>query len=241
MLLIRLFSALRPGLLWLWPAVLAGATPALAQPAPPAVRWSLHSGLLVSRLRYADGRQRHGSSDGGTDYTLGRHQPQVGAALGASAALPVPPTGTNTYLVVAAQLAYNRRTLAVHAAPYGPTPPPAYDARFRYRTVDAQVALSVRHFLAPRRRLYWEAGPVLAITCQDYSRVDADATGRYAQAPGHNALLRLGLGTHLPGPLARYQLTAAYARGLISRRTQVATSEDFAELTLHYQLDPDAR
>jgi hypothetical protein len=237
MLPLRLLSApctvLARLLLLLLPAAAAAQAP------PPAVRWNLHSGLLVSRLRYADGRQRHGSPDGGTDFSLGQHPPQVGFAFGGSAALPVPPTGANTFLVVSAQAAYNRRTLTVHATPYGPAPLPAYDAHFRYRTVDAQLGLSVRHYLAPRRRVYWEAGPVLAITCQDYSRVDTDAAGRYAQAPGSNALLRLALGARLPGALARWQLAAGYARGFITRRTQVVTSEDYAELTLHYQLRPD--
>lgn len=218
------------------------ALPAAAQSGRAgAGHWSLGGGLLVGRLRYAEARQRSGSAETGTDYTLGQHPPQLGAFVGASLALPVPPTSTHTYLVLGLRAAYNRRALTVHADPYAPTqpPPPAYDARFRYRTVDAQIGLSVRHYLAPRRRLFWEMGPMLVLTCQDYSRLDSDARpNRYLPAPGTNVLLRGAFGLRPGGADSRWQLAVGYARGVVQRRTQVATAEDFAELTVQYQLRP---
>ncbi|RAK69708.1 hypothetical protein [Hymenobacter edaphi] len=217
--------------------LLLPALPAAGQQARAhAGHWSVSSSLLVGRLRYPAARQRSGSAENGTDYTLSGHPPQVGAAVGASLALPVPPGNRNTYLLLSLRAAYNRRLLAVHAAPYAPggAPPPAYDARFRYRTVDAQVGLGVRHYLSPRRRLFWEIGPMLALTCQDYSRLDSEAAAhRYLPAPGTNVLLRGVFGLR---PARRWQLAAGYARGLVLRRTQVATAEDFAELTVHYAL-----
>lgn len=230
---------LRPGYLLL-PLCLLAARPAAAQqPSAHSSRWSLSSGLLLGRLRYPEARQRSGSPETGTDYTLGRHPAQAGASFGASLALPVPPTGGHTCLVLSLRAAYNRRLLTVHADPYAPTtpPPPAYDAHFRYRTVDAQVGLGVRHYLAPRRRLFWEAGPVLALTCQDYSRLDSPAeTSRYLPAPGTNVLLRGAFGLSPAGQDGRWQLALGYARGVVLRRTQVVTAEDFAELTVLYAL-----
>ena len=216
------------------------AGPVAAQAGRAATsRWSLSSGLLLGRLRYPTAQQRSGSPDNGTDYTLDRHPAQIGASFGASLALPVPPTSDHTYLVLTLRAAYNRRLLTVHADPYAPTapPPPPYDAYFRYRTVDAQVGLGVRHYLAPRRRLFWEAGPVLALTCQDYSRLDRPATSsRYLPAPGTNVLLRGAFGLSPAGPSGRWQVALGYARGLVLRRSQVVTAEDFAELTVQYAL-----
>ncbi|MCC3156807.1 hypothetical protein LJ737_06140 [Hymenobacter sp. 15J16-1T3B] len=224
-------------------SLLLPALPAAAQQATAAKagRWSLSSSLLVGRLRYPAARQRNGSAENGTDYTLGQHPPQVGAAVGATLALPVPPASRSTCFVLSLRAAYNRRQLTVHADPYAPTvpPPPAYDARFRYRTVDAQVGLGVRHYLAPRRRVFWEIGPMLALTCQDYSRLDSEASTKgYLPAPGTNVLLRGAFGLRPAGPASRWQLSAGYARGLVLRRTQVATGEDFAELTVQYALKP---
>jgi hypothetical protein len=222
--------------------LLAGvlALPAGAAAQHPALtpEWNLHAGGRLSRLRYANASQQT-SVDGGTEYRLGRHPLQAGAVLGGAVAVPVPPTGRTTFLVLRSELAYNRRTLAVQATPAGGPPAlPAYAARFRYRTVDVQVGLDVRHYLAPRRRLFWEAGPLLALTTQDYSRVDATGKPeRVAQGPGSNVLLRAALGLRSPWPgSARWQLSLAYARGMVARRTQVVTSEDYAELLLHYPL-----
>ncbi|MCC3156806.1 hypothetical protein LJ737_06135 [Hymenobacter sp. 15J16-1T3B] len=193
---------------------------------------------------YASATAQSGGLGSLTTYRLGNATPQVGAAAGITLALPVPPTGQRTFVLLRAGAAYLRRQANVTVnpgAPRGYPREPEYQLQQRFRTVNVRLLLGLRYWLD--EHLVLEAGPMVSVNMQDHSRIrksylahpDSSFNDTSVGLGVANLLLHAGLGYRAASARHPWVIMASYAQGLARDQT-LGLGESYAEVTLHYPL-----
>jgi hypothetical protein len=108
----------------------------------------------------------------------------LGSGLGLTLAIPVPPTGTRTFILVRGNLAYLRRALRVETVEFGPYAKPAAQLEEHYRTLTGRLMLGLRYYCDDF--LVLELGPAVALHLSDQST----AQGHYLARPDSSFSVR---------------------------------------------------
>ncbi|RAK69707.1 hypothetical protein [Hymenobacter edaphi] len=216
-------------------------TAARAQERPPAGEVSLHAGVTLTTLGYANQSVRNGGQGSGTVYRLASPTAELGPTVGITLALPVPPTGERTFLLLRGNLSYLRRSLVLRASSYGAYARPDSQIREQYRTLNARLLLGIRQYV--HNFLVLEVGPSFGLAFRDDTRVRAHYLARpdssfstYSHGPAvGNVLLHAGLGYRPARAQRPWTVLLSYEYGL-TKTTNLGLRESYAELTLHYPL-----